>query len=565
MEAWPRKPSGSNTADLFATLDQLAAPREPTPVPQLLVPGRLFKYAQNELGWPVEIRPHARICNDIDEALGDFTFNYPPGEPHNTMLAYPRNTWKTSLSRAGALLVMEQNPNARQLIACFRHDQATTRCRALRKMVEQYKHDWVPDKNQKLPWSDTAFTIATRTDFDLQEPSVDTTGIERDVTGYHYDVIWMDDIVNSKNYQTRTMRDKAYNFLLDSLAVLKPGGVIVMPCTFWDPDDAYARVIQIDIERSRQNKPRFWNVCVRPAIDPDTGELFYPSVLTREFLEDQRVRMGSHKFSAQYMLQCVSSEDRTFSREHLRIAEFSHYVTSEGYGLVTPTKQLLSTGEWRYVKHTQVPVETTMAWDPAGIKGRQVNDFHGFTLVGCDIGERWWLLAADRRKGPPTDIIEYAVQLILRYRPHTVSCEDVGQSGTWLEMLGMELDRRNIPRPAFVFYNPESVPKNIRISLLQPRWERDGIILQPDQQALRKQFESFSLGSTLDHEDELDSLVQHEAIARPSQDSEMPMLNPIDPEWIAREARLERERQAALMDEGANYAGSGIRPRNVWA
>ena len=550
---------------LLTVLSSMMEPGPAPPMPEPVPLGRLFRFCKKSLLWPVEERPHARICADIDDALGRMTFDYPAHEYHNTMLAYPRGTWKTSLSRAGALMIMERNPNARQLIATFRHDQAQTRCRALRKLVEQHFPTWVPDRNQKLPWSDTGFTIATRDNYDLQESSVDTTGIERDITGYHYDVIWMDDIVNAKNWQSQTMRDKAYNFLIDTLAVLQPGGVIVMPCTFWHPDDAYARIIEIDRERVRQGKTKYWNLCIRPAIDPVTEELFYPSVLTREFLDDQRARMGSHKFSAQYLLECISAEDRTFDQRHLRIVDFNHHLLPGDQSVITPTRQLMDDGQWRYVTHTQIPVTNTMAWDPAGIHGRQSHDYHGFTVVGCDSTDRWWTLAADRVKGPPTEIIDAAINLILAFRPHTVSCEDVGQSGAWLELLGLELDRRNIGRPAFVYFSPESVPKAIRIALLQPRWERDKIILKPDQTSLRKQFEHFSLGGELAHEDELDSMVQHIDMAVAATDEFVEIFNPIDPEWIARESRERRAALKAEQDEEEEYVGSGIRGRSLWA
>jgi hypothetical protein len=206
-----------------------------------------------------------------------------------------------------------------------------------------------------------------------------------------------------------------------------------------------------------------------------------------------------------------------------------------------------------------------MAWDPAGILGRQAHDYHGFTIVGCDSTDRWWTLSAERLKGPPTEILDAACNLILKFRPHTVSCEDVGQSGTWLELLGLELDRRDILRPAFTYYSPASVPKPVRISLLQPRWERDKIILKPDQSSLRKQYEHFTLGGELAHEDELDSMVQHIDIATPAIDEFIEIFNPIDPEWVAREARQAREAQAEQAEREIEYAGSGLRGRNMWA
>ena len=151
----------------------------------------------------------------------------------------------------------------------------------------------------------------------------------------------------------------------------------------------------------------------------------------------------------------------------------------------------------------------------------------------------------------------------MKYRPHTVSCEDVGQSGVWLELLGLELDRRKIARPAFVYYQPENVPKAVRIALLQPRWEKDAILLKPSQSAIRTQFENFTLGGELEHEDELDSLVQHIDIAQPATDEFVEVVNPVDPQWLAREARLALEARKAL-DAEEEYVGFGIRGQNIW-
>ena len=89
---------------LLTVLSSMMSPVEPTvshaPAPVPL--GRLFRFCKKQLHWPVEERPHARICADIDDALGRMTFDYPAHEYHNTMLAYPRGTWKTSLSRGPA-------------------------------------------------------------------------------------------------------------------------------------------------------------------------------------------------------------------------------------------------------------------------------------------------------------------------------------------------------------------------------------------------------------------------------------------------------------------------------
>lgn len=535
--------------ELLALLGE-AAPRVPpsryTATQPLPKPGRLYRFLRDKLKYPLHQQPHAELCAEIEAALGDCTFR---GDEHTIlMIGVPRGSWKTSIGAQGApIYVLDENPNARILIDSRRHDTSKVRLRGIKKLIAANEEfaDWKQPFGGDT-WSDSQIVITAR-DADhayLLDPSIATAGVDRSMTGAHFDFIIADDLVNDKNIQTTEARDAVYDHVLDLLPILEPGGVLVLLFTTWHTDDAYARIIKLDAERARQGlDPLFGRKIIRSAYNPD-GSLYFPDVLTHDFLEKQRQKMGSRKFSAQYLLKPVADEDKTFAMDLARVTAFDFFTTAgrETGGLIRAGGET-----W--------DVDTTLAWDPAGRKATRISDKHGLTVVGCDERLTWWLCAAIGAKGTPTAIIERVIRLILRYRPWKISCEDTFGSGLWLDLLSAELVKRNIS-VALHSFATGGVSKAARIELLQPKWEGEGIILKRDVEApsplalvypdVWRQFDAFTPGTELDHEDELDSLVQHLGIARP------PMLggsvldaNPKDPEWDRWRSLVEAEPASA--------------------
>lgn len=494
-------------------------------------------------------QPHQELCGIIEEAIGDCTFKY--DTPRMVMIGVPRGTWKTSIALENTPpIILTRNPNARILIDTHRHDVSQKRLRAARWHFEnneefkaRFGDDWTPEFRE-LPWSDNEIVVRRRS-MSLIEPSIDTGAIDRSKVGSHYDVIFCDDVVTDKNSVTAEQRQKVYDHILDLLSILEPGGVLILTFTFWNVDDAYMRFIRLDQEREKAGKKPFFQKIIHSAYNPD-GSLYFPGRLTHEFLDEQREKLGSRKFAAQYLLQPVSEEDKTFNMDNSRVVHFDFERAQYGGKIIIP--------RWR----EKFPVETTMAWDPAGIKGKRKTDFHGLTVVGDDPMSRWWILEAIARKMPPKQLLNEIIKLILFYRPHTFSIEDVGQQTLWLEMLKDEIERRHlgVPMPAWVEQTTANYSKQTRIQMLEPKWERGEIILLPTQTNLLRQFDEFDPMAEMDHEDELDSLVQHLAIARPASVDFLSMSadNPVDPEWEKRRKQRQSSSPSAF-DENGSVAG----------
>ncbi|MDE2097372.1 MAG: hypothetical protein KGL39_09025 [Patescibacteria group bacterium] len=544
-------PPGEAAQAFFDELDRLAtvAPLRPVSAfdaPQ--EPGALYRFWRDDWGMTVDGAPHVEMANDFEAALGDCSFS---GDmPIRLMRGYPRGTFKTTgFSEATPVYVLTRNPNAKILLDGFRHNVAKARLRAIRRKIENdptldahyQTQAWRPAFRSDT-WNDEEIIITPRTDLMSREASIATAGVDVSMNAQHFDLIIADDVVTDTNVRTVEGRERVYQHILDLLPILNPGGVLLIVFTTWHVDDAYARLIKLEAERERRGQGRIFDIRMRGAYDGPTG-LFFPQRLTHAFLDEQRETMGERKFAAQYLLKPIADEDKTFSMDAAKLRAFTFYTTPERRfgGIVRLDTQ----------RNVQLDVETTLAWDPAGRKPSRTTDSHGLTVVGTDSLDIWWILEAFSRKGLPSQILDLVCRLIVTYRPWTVSVEDVAAQGLWLDMLADECGRRGIAT-SFTEFSTGGVPKNERIVLLQPRWpskmmmraDADG---RPVHTALWAQMDAFSPGTALDHEDVLDSLVQHLRLTRkPEPRAIRSVENPPDPEYAAF-----RQRQVA-----AGVAGS---------
>lgn len=530
--------------DLFVDIEQIGQPQEPPksmwpPPPK---PGRLYRFLRDAWSMDVEPQPHATMANFIERHLGDCSFD---GDTQTLiMLGVPRDTYKTTMAEGASVYILNENNNAKILFDGFRHSVAKARLRAVRRKIERDPvldkmcgtMKWKPQFREDV-WNDEEIIITPRTDTTSREASIATAGVDRSMNSQHFDVIFADDVVTDTNARTFEGRQRVYDHILDLLPILKPGGVLIIIFTTWHVDDAYMRFMRADEEKIRQGlEPMFAEKMIRGCYDGPSG-LFFPTRHNHQYLANQRERMGSRKFSAQYLLKPMADEDKTFLMDATHAATFQFFSVREREtgGLV----RMPSGSQW--------DVETAISWDPAGRKPNRTSDSHGIIVNGTDIQDRWWTLEAASVKLPPMGVIGHLIRYITVYRPWAVSCEDAFGSGLWLDMLREECIARGVhPMPIFIEWSTGGIPKPERIMMLQPRWERgdwvmrqnpDGSWAHPD---LYRQLDAFS-SAGIDHEDVLDSYVQHLTLRRKPSDAPLTMeeVNPLDPEFTE---RLKRER-----------------------
>jgi phage terminase large subunit-like protein len=461
--------------------------------------GELYDFNKNILGYDkMRPEPHGEMCDLLEQAVGDCQFA--GNTQTRIMMAYPRNTFKTTVSAEGLpLYVLTKNHNARIMIGSFRHDVAQARVGKNRWHIERNEAfrtrygDWKP-QFREAKWNDDGFVIIPRT-AGHREPSLDSSGVDRSKTGSHYDLIILDDVVTDTNIITPSSREKVFSYITDCLALLNPGGVIIVIFTRWHFADAYAKIIKADEQLVRKGLAPMWKKIIRGAWNPD-GSLLFPEYLTEKFLEEQRTMMGEKKFSCQYLNEPVEESSKIFSSSVVGPATKPFQYNTDpvsGMGRIA-----LPDGSW-------YPVNVVLTWDPAGPNPTQGSDYHGLAVVAVDPHDHWYVLEAEGVKGLPTQVLQEVARLVQFYKPHSLSCEDISQSGVWIELARSYF--REIGLAAFFSsYKPGNQNSKLsRIEALQPRFEQRRITIDPRLVGLLEQLSEFP---ELDHDDILDALAQ---------------------------------------------------------
>lgn len=163
--------------------------------------------------------------------------------------------------------------------------------------------DYILAPNTDIPggFNEDSVIFAKRTRLGLKEPSIFCSGVDNARTGMHMEVIICDDLVSERNVKTPEQLQKTKDHYRFSLSLLEPTGKAVIIGTRYHMDDLYAELL---------GNTSFITL-VRPAIN-DAGELYFPTRLTKAFLEEQRKSQGSYIYSSQYMLTPIADDTTPF-------------------------------------------------------------------------------------------------------------------------------------------------------------------------------------------------------------------------------------------------------------
>jgi hypothetical protein len=165
------------------------------------------------------------------------------------LILIPRGHLKSSIVTVGytiqRLLI---NPNIRILITNAVWDKARM---FLTQITESLSSSALPSLfgpfKGKGRWTLDEITIAQKKLNTKRGPSIATAGVEKSLTGTHYDLIIHDDLVDRENTSTKEQKEKVLKFYKDSLSLLDPGGEMIVIGTRWATDDLYGHLIANDL------------------------------------------------------------------------------------------------------------------------------------------------------------------------------------------------------------------------------------------------------------------------------------------------------------------------------
>jgi hypothetical protein len=165
------------------------------------------------------------------------------------LLLFPRGSFKSTIaSVAYPLWRLSKDKNLRILIDSQTLDQSTVFLNGVKSHIERNERfrDIFGDWKHIPGWEKESIEIAGR-DSRLRDPSIRVGGINKPVTGGHYDIIIADDLHDQKNSQTEEQCKKVIEHWQLLFPILAPQGEMIVIGTRWSPFDLYGWILRNEI------------------------------------------------------------------------------------------------------------------------------------------------------------------------------------------------------------------------------------------------------------------------------------------------------------------------------
>ena len=204
-----------------------------------------------------------------------------------------RGSYKTTCLSVVLSLIQILLPNKRTLFARKTDEDVKEIINQVRKILTApqtvYLAGQIYGVTEKLT-TDNATEISTNLTTDARGTSqLVGMGIGGSITGKHFDFIFTDDIVNLKDRKSKAERERTKLVYQELLNIRNPGGRIINTGTPWHPEDAF---------------------CLMP--EAEKWDCYRTGMLSKEQIEELRMKMAPSLFSANYELQHIAAEDALF-------------------------------------------------------------------------------------------------------------------------------------------------------------------------------------------------------------------------------------------------------------
>lgn len=164
-------------------------------------------------------------------------------------------------------------------------------------------------EDRKLIWNNTALQVMRKGRY--KEPSVFAGSVGASVTGQHYDIVILDDIIDFKNTESEVKKQRVEEWALDIESVINPpqlvdcpggfkdvvGGEFVVSGTRYVVDDLYAQILERQEELQYITHVR--NI-YKNGIDASEGYL-WKEKYTDAVIRALKSRISPRRFASQYL------------------------------------------------------------------------------------------------------------------------------------------------------------------------------------------------------------------------------------------------------------------------
>lgn len=253
------------------------------------------------------------------------------GIPRRNSLLYPRGTYKSTLDLANviqyilhyfftiAILIM----SATKPLAFAFVDEISAHFYKPKNRPPTLFQALFPELCVDVEPEHGSFTAAIRQmEPTIKEPMIWGNSLGSSTTGWHPDVLVIDDVHDNRNSETYEARIKISKRYKMSRKILKPTGIELKIGTCYGPGDIFA-------EEVLNSRPGSYRRIYKPAMrlksgerldpngfpDEEDVELLFPSILPYDYLREEYE--GYESFMSQLMLDTYGSAEVVFSEKQM--------------------------------------------------------------------------------------------------------------------------------------------------------------------------------------------------------------------------------------------------------
>lgn len=331
-------------------------------------------------------------------------------------------------------------------------------------------------------WTSTHITSNNRPP-GSREATIDTTGLLASKTGFHPDLVILDDLVNETNYQSPTETQNAWGKIHSFLPIIERWGSILVVGTRWGEYDVYGRLLKINEELAAKQMPPTWRTFICGAFNDD-GTARFPTPLPDYRIEQMRMEYPPKLFAAWILNQARAQGEDIFLADYIQYVD-GEYIGGE-YSEFALSDSSVNTAHINRFGN-RVPLAVYMYIDPAptvdapGHAPRRARDFTGIVVVGFDEDANYWVLHAAEIKEMPTDRLRTIIYLAQTFEPDKIRLENADLDAPLLQMKLAEMglhtrverydprtDRRSVMAVDKKLYFRGSTKKSGQIEAMEP-------------------------------------------------------------------------------------------------
>lgn len=406
----------------------------------------LYTFMSDGHGLQLFEEPHREMCEFAESLLPP-----PPDKMHDAdqkkgLLLEPRETLKTTIAAQGlaeyfllkwkvrygydgrVAIVRSAREAACNVVTAVSLDLSNSNP-VLQRAFGDLSKDAPKWKNEyiTLNWRETVY----------REPSVMAGAPGMSLTGNHFDLIIVDDIVNETNYTSEAEMTKARVYIQTMLPILNAWGSILVIGTRWGYNDPYGWIIEMDAALEESGKKPQWQKLIKGAYNED-GSLLYPAFLTEKRLQNKRESLEEKLFTSQY-LNVVTVESSKVFQEAWLVGQYYD-------GVYTPDRDEIATlkvFEGTKFEGSEFPVAALLVIDPAAT-ATATSNFTAMALGLSDEYGNFWIHDSFKGKLVPSDVRSKIIELVGHYDIPDLSIDTLGQQVLWVDEIQSDLRKAGL-------------------------------------------------------------------------------------------------------------------------